>query len=148
MRFFIILMMQLAGIAQFFYPSLVDDGKAIKVEETYHKHTKGPGPILVLRIWLPEHEPNKANFLEVSKFLKLKYKNESRIEANIFSSEEGAKGFSELYEFAGYKEFYSTWRAKYWLDRKTGKEWLDYCEGPHDKENNPFFHIDLSTSIK
>jgi hypothetical protein len=146
-RFLIILVMQLAGIAQFVHPSLVD-GKAIEVEETYHKHTKGPDPILVLRIWLPEQEPTKANFLEVCKLLKLKYKNESRIEANIFSSEEGAKGFSELYEFAGYKEYYSTWRAKYWLDRKTGKEWLDYCEGSHDKERNPFIHIDLSTSIK
>jgi len=146
-RFLIILVIQLAGIAQFFYPSPVD-GKAIRIEETYHKHTKGPDPILVLHIWLPENEPTKANLLEVSKFLKLKYKNETRIEANIFSSEEGAKGFSELYLIDGYKKYYSTWRAKYWLDRKTGKEWLDYCAGPHDKENNPFFHIDLSTSIK
>lgn len=147
MRFFIILVMQLASVTVFFCPSVVN-GDSIKVEETFHKHTKGSEPILVLRLWLPEDEPTKTNLLEVCKLLKLKYQNEPRIEANIFSSEQGAKGFSELYEFAGYKEYYPTWRAKYWLDRKTGKEWLDYCEGPHDKKKNPFLHIDLGTNAK
>ena len=147
MRFLIILLMQVASIPPFLYPTLVD-GKVVKIAETFHRHTKGPDPILVLHICLPEDEPTKANLLEVSKVLRLKYNKETRIEANIFSSEEGAKGFSELYLFEGYEKYYSTWRAKYWLDRKTGKEWLDYCEGPHDKENNPFVRIDLSTNNK
>ena len=139
--------LQLAAITQANYLALTD-AKTLKVEETFHKHTKGSNPILVLHIWLPEDQPTKANLLELSKILNLKYKNEPRIEANIFSSEAGAKGFSELYEFAGYKEYYSTWRAKYWLDRTTGEEWLDYCDGPHDKENNPFLHLQLSTGNK
>ncbi len=148
MRLSILLLMQMVGITHFLYQSPIDV-KPIKIEETYHKHTKGPDPILVLRIWLPEDEPSKTSFLRVVELLKQKYEKEPRIEANIFSSEDGAKGFSELYEFSGYKEYYSTWRAKYWLDRKNGKEWLDYCEGPHDKEKNPFVHIDIeSTSRK
>lgn len=147
MRFLMVLLLQVVPVIQLFYPYLTD-GKATHVEETFHKHTKGSNPILVLHIWLPDGAPTKANFLEVSQFLRLKYQNESRIEVNIFSSEKGAKGFSELYEFAGYKEYYSTWRAKYWLDRMTGEEWLDYCEGPHDKKNNPFLRIDLRTKNK
>ena len=138
----LLILLQMVGSTQFLYQSPIDV-KPIKIEETYHKHTIGPCPILVLRIWLPDDEPSKANLLRIGELLKQKYKKEPRIEANIFSSEAGAKGFSELYVFAGYGEYYSTWRAKYWLDRKNGKEWLDYCEGPHDKEKNPFVRLDL-----
>lgn len=135
---------QLVRVVVLCFCALFTDSRPAPFEETYHKHTKGPNPILVLRVWSPKAEPTKANFVELCKALKEKYEKEPRIEANFFSSEEGAKGFSELYEFSGYAKYYSTWRAKYWLDRKSGKEWLDYCEGPHDKDKNPFLHLDLS----
>jgi hypothetical protein len=85
---------------------------------------KAPLSALLLRIWITRPEPSKAEIIRLTKILKAKYSNETRLQVLIFDSKKEADDFSDLYEFAGH----SYWRAKYWLDRNTKDEYVEYCE--------------------
>ena len=85
---------------------------------------KAPRSALLLRIWLTRPQPSKKEILQLTKILKATYSKETRLQVLIFDSKKEADDFSGLYEFTGY----SYWRAKYWLDRNTKDEYVEYCE--------------------
>ena len=125
------LVLAMGGTAFLAKCSATSDEHALRYRIALHVHTKDDKPLLKLRIWLPYDEPTKSNLLKLCEMLREMYKKEGRIEADVFSSEEGAKKFSDVYEFPGYTKYYSTWRARYWIDRMTGQEYLEFCEGPN-----------------
>ena len=121
-------------------------GKPDKLEYkiTYSGVMKEPKRVRLLRVWLPHTEPSKDNLIKLTKLLRTRYPKEPRLRVDFFSSEEGAKKFTFIYEFHGYEEYYSTWRAFYWLDRTTAEEYFEYCEGPN-QIGKPMQRINLQT---
>jgi hypothetical protein len=89
-----------------------------------HSRIKMPLSILVLRLWTPHIKLSKEDVIRLAGILKTKYPHEVRLEVLVFDSKKEADDFSDFYEFSGY----SYWRAKYWLDRSTKDEYVEYRE--------------------
>ena len=101
---------------------------------------------LKLRIYLPHDPSTKANLIRLRDALRKKYNGSTSIEADVFSSREGAKNFSEVKEFSGYDLYFSTWRARYTLDLQKKQEYLEYSEGPNEI-GKPMIRIDFSQNV-
>lgn len=134
----------IAGMILFILPCSVaarDNSIPYKVVHSVTVKTASRS-FLKLRIYLPHDPSTKESFIRLRDALRKKYNNSISIEADVFSSKEGAKNFSEIKEFLGYDLDYPTWRARYSLDLQKKQEYLEYSEGPNEI-GKPMIRIDF-----
>ena len=120
--------------------------KAVKYKIGYKTRT-GRDKYLDLQISIKEGDVTIEDLIELACNLKNRYPREPRLAVYVFTLEEAAKKFADVYEQPRYEEMHEAWRAYYWLDRTKGEEYLEYVLGPY-KVGQKMQHVDLTKRSK